>query len=247
MYLFIFTLVLLPLFIRFGRSGKSLLARLGRRISGPWGLLLLFLPVSVAAGFNEAMGLGWMRITGGWSPLPYLLFFALGYVVFSNPRLVETVQDRGLSFLAGAVVLTWLYVDTHFGIFLNIPGITRHDILNNGAIIPLNRWVLVGLMGLRGLIAWCWIVGLAGLGRRVLTADNRLLDYATEAVLPFYILHHTVMIAVGYYVIRLNASVTAKFILIAVVSFGIIMVLYHFLVRRYNALRFLFGLKRVFV
>ena len=177
--------------------------------------------------------------------MPYLLFFALGYAVFSNPRLVKAVRAQGLSFLAAAAVLTWLYVDSHFGITLTIPGITRHDLLNNGAVIPLNRWVLAGLMAMRGLIAWCWVVGLLGLGQRVLTADNRFLDYATEAILPFYILHHTVMYIVGFYVIQTDASVTAKFFLIAGVSFAIIMALYHFLVRRFNSLRFLFGMKRL--
>ncbi len=243
MYLFVFTLLLLPLFLGFGRSGRSLLARASTRLESPLALLLLFLPVAASSALIQALGLGFLRITGGWDPLSYLFFFLNGYLVFANPGILESIRRQAPAFLAAAVVLTYLYVDSHFGVTLNLPGVTRHDILNNGAIIPLNPWVLTALMALRGLIGWCWILGLLGLAARILNFNNRFLAYAGEAVLPFYILHHTVMYAVGYHVIQWNIGVGWKYAAIALVSLILIMALYEFLIRRVNALRFLFGMK----
>jgi hypothetical protein len=62
-------------------------------------------------------------------------------------------------------------------------------------------------------------------------------------VLPFYIMHQTVIICVGYFVVRQPIPDVAKFVIIAVSSFAIIAALYEFVVRRFNVMRVLFGMK----
>ena len=69
------------------------------------------------------------------------------------------------------------------------------------------------------------------------------LKYANEAVLPFYILHQTVLLCVGYFVVQWAIPDLLKWAIILLVSFPIIMLLYEFLVRRFNLMRFLFGMK----
>jgi hypothetical protein len=61
------------------------------------------------------------------------------------------------------------------------------------------------------------------MARKFLSFSNRFLSYANEAVLPFYILHHLVIICVGFYVIQWDIPVPAKYLLIIVMSFAIIM------------------------
>jgi glucan biosynthesis protein C len=73
--------------------------------------------------------------------------------------------------------------------------------------------------------------------------NNRFLAYANEAVLPFYILHQTVIITIGYYVVQWNIDIALKYLIIASTSFIVIMAVYELLVRRFNVLRFLFGMK----
>jgi hypothetical protein len=62
-------------------------------------------------------------------------------------------------------------------------------------------------------------------------------------VLPFYVLHQTVLLAVGYFVVGWAIPDLLKYLVIAASSFALIMVIYEFLVRRHNLLRFLFGMK----
>ena len=118
------------------------------------------------------------------------------------------------------------------------------------------RWVSLALAV--GLVAWymptgehddlaAWALILAGLGMGMtyLNFKNPFLSYANEAVLPFYILHQSVIVAVDYFIIQLPISLWLKVPIVMILSFSIIMVIYEFLVRRNNFLRICFGMKAV--
>jgi peptidoglycan/LPS O-acetylase OafA/YrhL len=62
-------------------------------------------------------------------------------------------------------------------------------------------------------------------------------------VLPFYILHHTIIVCVGWFVIRWNIGILPKFLIIVLASFALILVLYELLVKPFNVGRFLFGMR----
>jgi glucan biosynthesis protein C len=90
---------------------------------------------------------------------------------------------------------------------------------------------------------WCWLLAILGLGSRFLNRNNRSLSYANEAVLPFYILHQTIIITIGFYVVQWNTGVGLKYLTISTTSFIAIMLIYELLVRRIKGLRFLFGMR----
>jgi len=242
-FLFIYSLILLPLFIRSKKLGISYLSKLSIHFEKPWALFFLFLPISAASATFEIIGLGGVRVMGGWDPISYLLFFSYGYLIFSNAQIRETIKKYSTIYLAVALILTALYLDSHFGVNLKILGVTRHDFLENGAILPLNHSVWIAVQAFRGLLAWCWIIGLLGLGRRFLNFNNKFLGYANEAVLPFYILHHTVIYIIGFFIIQWSSGVGTKFLMISIASFVAIMAIYEILVRRVSILRILFGMK----
>jgi glucan biosynthesis protein C len=81
------------------------------------------------------------------------------------------------------------------------------------------------------------------LASRRLNAGSKLLAYANEAVLPFYLLHQTVILAVGWYVVPWRASMALKYAVITAASFIIIIALYEVLIRRANVCRALFGMR----
>jgi len=92
------------------------------------------------------------------------------------------------------------------------------------------------------LMAWFFILTFLGFGMKHLKSNTPFLKYANEAVLPFYILHQTALLCVGYLVVRWAIPDLLKWLNIASISFVIIMGLYE-LVRRNNILRFLFGMR----
>ncbi|KPK23324.1 MAG: hypothetical protein AMK69_18280 [Nitrospira bacterium SG8_3] len=73
--------------------------------------------------------------------------------------------------------------------------------------------------------------------------NNGFLKYARQAILPFYILHQTVIVTIGFYIIHWEMSVMVKYLILSVASFIVIVFLYYLLIKRIRRLAFLFGLQ----
>ena len=157
--------------------------------------------------------------------LPHLAFFVTGYFIALDSRLISSIEKHRLAALGMAmIVFVVLYICTLSSAgrqFLDSPA---------GSVA-------------RVLHAWFWLAAMMGFAHKYLTSPNGFLRYANEAVLPFYILHQTVILAIGYYVVQLSIPIMAKYVLVATLSFATIAILYEPLIRRFNVLRFLFGMK----
>jgi hypothetical protein len=92
------------------------------------------------------------------------------------------------------------------------------------------------------LNGWCWVVAILGFGRRLLSFNHKFLGISNELVLPFYVLHQTVIVMVAFYVVRLNLIVIEKYLIIVLVSFAVISALL-LPISQINLLRFLFGMR----
>jgi surface polysaccharide O-acyltransferase-like enzyme len=226
MDLFLFSMLLLPLFVSNRRIGESLISRVSHLFAGPWALLPLFLLIAAASLPADLAGLGITRQMGSWDMLSYILFFILGYLIFSNTRIQETIRRVFPIALVMALVFTLGSMYIQF------------------AIQPADSTMpWLGMTILRGLCAWCWIITILGFGSRFLNFNNRFLAYANEAILPFYILHQTVIVIIGFHVIQWNMGIAPKYFVIATTSFISIMAIYMLLVKRMDILRFLFGMR----
>ena len=92
-------------------------------------------------------------------------------------------------------------------------------------------------------MAYLWILAFLGLARQHLNFNTPRLQHANEAVLPFYILHQPVLLSIGYFVVQWSIPDLAKYAIIEGGSFALIGVSYEYVVRRFNLLRALFGMK----
>jgi glucans biosynthesis protein C len=225
--LFVFSIIFLPLFYLLEGPWKNALAWLGDIIAKPGLFYLLALPIMfLAINVSPDSPFGG-RNWGGWSLLCYIPFFLYGFLLISHAGLQTAVKNwRWVSFgsaIICTISLIYFYTQSGSGYF----GSRQYDIIN----------------GLFGFNAWLWVVTIMGFGMKYLNFPTKFLFYANEAVLPFYILHQTVILIVGYYVTRWEIPDLAKFVFILVGSFTIVMSLYEFFIRRSNILRVLFGMK----
>ncbi len=87
--LFIFSLVTLPLFIFARREWiRGLLGRATALCAKPGGIFLFVLPLLCMELFvNAHRGTVGIRDFGGWSPLTYLVFFVIGFIIATDDRL----------------------------------------------------------------------------------------------------------------------------------------------------------------
>jgi hypothetical protein len=95
---------------------------------------------------------------------------------------------------------------------------------------------------IRITFAWSGVLFILWLGNRYLNRDSKYRKDLNDLVLPFYILHQTVLIVVGFFIIQLELDVLMKFLLIFSLSFVSIIILL-LIIREENTLRFLFGMK----
>ncbi|NTU64860.1 MAG: acyltransferase family protein [Chloroflexi bacterium] len=224
--LFVFSIVLLPLFRLLKGRGAKALNKLGNVLSLPLAVYTLAIPIALLmVNLSPRTPLG-SRDMGGW-PLPtYMLFFIYGFIVISHPGLQERIkQQRWLSLGLGVIGIAVLFViwgaqgDPYFGS-------TR----------------FAQIFTVFGLSSWCWVLAIFGFGMKHLTRNSKYLAPLNEAVLPFYVLHQSILIVVGYFVVQWDISAELKWLIIAPMSFAIIVGLIG-IIRRVNVLRFLFGMK----
>jgi peptidoglycan/LPS O-acetylase OafA/YrhL len=227
--LFVYSLLMLPLFLWLKRpTGVKLLARAAAVLKVPGCIFLLAAPIAIMEFVANTTAvrptpLG-VRDFGGWSLLPYIVFFILGYIVAATPQLAVTIERQRLASLVCCLVVTTA------GFYL----------VESGHKVP--DWLVAIL---RALVSWSGLMAILGFGSRYLNFSNRLLKYANQAVLPFYILHQTIILSVGYFVVQTNVPILVKYLIIAATSFVAIIALYELLIRRINILRFLFGMKLI--
>jgi hypothetical protein len=72
---------------------------------------------------------------------------------------------------------------------------------------------------------------------------DRIAGYAKEARLPFYILHHTPIVLIGYYVVQWEVNALIKYLVISLSALVVTLVVYDIGVRRMRLTRFLFGMR----
>ncbi len=225
--LFVFSLVLMPVFYLLKGPAQRFWHGVGSLFALPGMFYLLAIPVAwTMIQIKPYSALG-ERSWGGWSLLGYIPFFIYGFLIISYEGLQARLKGwRWISFgLTLVSTAALVYANERYG----------HAAFRTQGYALLN--------GLFGLTAWMWVVTIFGFGMQYLNAPKKFLAYANEAVLPFYILHQTVLLCVGYYVTRWHIPDPARFALIGLSSFAIILLIYEFLIRRVSFMRILFGMK----
>jgi glucan biosynthesis protein C len=234
-YLFLISLLVLPLllFLRSER-GRRFIAKLAGWC-GRWGGIFLFLiPLAIVrialTHFFRGQEHSWAHF------LNFAVFFVIGYIIPADERFTEGIKKVGWVCLALGII--GFAAEGAFVFVLNYNYANVHH--PGGEPFSL-MYVLFNTV--MSIASWSWVVFIFSLGAKYLNRPGRMLAYGNEAVLPFYILHQTVILCVGWFVIRWNIGMLLKYLIIAVCSFIIIMALYEGLVRHFNVVRFLFGMR----
>lgn len=111
-------------------------------------------------------------------------------------------------------------------------------------VLAVGTWVIFYLTGeAEDLCAWMWVLTFLGFATKYLNFTNPFLKYATEAVLPFYILHQTLIVCIDFFVVQLPLPIIVKIAIVMVSAFASIMLIYEYGIRRWNVVRVIFGMK----
>jgi glucan biosynthesis protein C len=229
-WLFVFSLVTVHLFKWLAEGGnRSKISKLAAVCDRRGGIFLLAIPLIIVNIIAVPPFFVFPSGYGGWKLPTYLAFFIIAYVLACDPKFMEAIhKNRILTLLVGAITSVCILI---LLVTLGVGGIA--------SAAPLDYVMVSTVWALNG---WCWVIAILGFGRKLLSFNQRSLEISNELVLPFYILHQTVIVAVAFYVVSLNLIVIEKYLIIVLASFTIISALL-LPIREINLLRFLFGMR----
>jgi len=227
LFLFIYSLICYRLFIWFKGSGQEILNQITSFFAIP-GLMYLGFPLPLLIMKVLIPKVVMDVENGGWGFLYYIWFLISGFIIFSSNRLQQQIMNQRWISLVLGVGLSSAHLYQLFS--------------QSRLVFPagITDWVYTLLSFIS---AWSWLFAILGFSMKYLAFDRPLLRSANEGLMPFYILHQTILLCIGYIVMNWDIHDVLKWVIVFVSSFIVIITLYMFLIRKFEVLRFLFGMK----
>jgi len=229
LYLFIISLLITP-FLNYTKSGHYNMVR-GRLIniaSKKGGLnwllpiiilsqliLRQFFPNSTHALYND-----WAYFTY------YLLFFISGFMLFTSDKVISSLSNSRRLYLYQTIIATL--------ILFSLPVIFGQSSISQDYSRGITEMIISVSCGLTAI----------GYFKRYFNKEHKYRKILNEAIYPFYLLHQPALIFVGYVVLKWDVSYGMQAVLITLISLISIIITYWFIIRKFNFLRIVFGLKR---
>ena len=234
-YLLVFSLIALPL-VNYLTSERSLsfrtmtswlLARPAGMLLAP-SILILITQVILRPYFPEETH----ALLDDWGFFMfYFSFFLFGMICFSHRETWLSIGANRKHFLTAALLILIPFYVTYFSfrdiVTLPWPEETVETIFDVTAIF----------------LSWFWVITVIAFGQYYLNRPHPWLRHFNEGLYPFYILHQTVIIAIGYYVCQLEWSIAAKFWTVSLLTLLSCLIIYFGMIRPFNVMRILFGMK----
>jgi len=230
--LFLVSLFTLPLLAYLkSDSGRDKIGGLAAKCDRVGGIFLLVIPIAVIS-----VCLQWIpqRQDHGWPAfLNYAAFFLIGYILPMDKRFSESIRKSGWICMISGIIA------------FSVEGLLFVTSGYDPTRVQSLSWSYACFQLAASIGALSWIVFFLSLAAKHLNRESKAITYGNEAVLPFYILHQTIILVVGWFIIQLKLSIPVKYVIIAAISFALIVGLYELLIKRVNGLRFLFGMRRI--
>ena len=222
-YLLIMSVTALPLFLFLRKKGNRLFTFYKRLIEkSPHFLYLFVIPLIIIEMSLESRYPLTMALYNDWYAFSYYFVCLIaGYSMASmGSSLWEAfIKIRYKSLIVGilaSTVVFWMLSKGESPVWVQI-------------IKPVN--------------VWSWIITIFGFGSKYLNRRSNILAYRNKAVYPFYIVHFTITIFLGYLLMNHPMHYIWKMIIMVSGTYALSWLLYEYIISRLVILRPLFGIR----
>ena len=161
----------------------------------------------------------------------YFCFFILGSICYSSSDVWESIGNHRKHLLVAAIFVLVPF----YAFYFHLLHLIKLPWTDNQVEISFDVTAI--------FVSWCWVITVIAYGQHYLNRPHPWLAKVNEGLYPFYILHQTVIIAIGYYVCQWDWSILAKFWTVSILTLVSCIAFYLFLIRPINLMRVLFGVK----
>ncbi len=226
-YLLIFSLILIPVFLYLKKHPNNTFTQwIRKQATKPFGLFWLIIPLYLCEAFLEPYFNVTHALIDDWfNFISSMILFFYGFMLISvKEEFWKTVEENRRRYLVFGLIGFTILMTMIFGF--------------EDSTIRHFTEAFVKVFNL-----WAWILVFFGYAAKYLNKPSKTLSYANESVYPFYILHQTIMLIIGYYLMDLEWGFVPKFTIMILGTFLGSWVIYEFGIRRWKLIRPLFGLK----
>lgn len=227
-FLFVMTLFSLPL-LKAIRDKRINFTKLKKIMSSRIGIFILVIPMII---FRVALKPVFPEYTDWADFFVYLWPFLYGFIFMADQEFMAIVKTRMWLFLNVGVLASTAFI------YMSSLG----EEYIQAYLSPVFNWLHVSTSVIAMFIAFSWIMFFLALFARTMNFNHKLLIPANISILPIYVLHQTLIIVFGYYIVQMDISPGLKFLIIAFSAIPASVLLYK-LIQTNNLTRFLFGLK----
>ncbi|AZQ84774.1 acyltransferase [Colwellia sp. Arc7-635] len=230
-YLFVFALLAIPLnFIFHSRLGSSVVSSVEKLAKFKGGLFLLVVVlISVKIYFSLMFPSDDNKIENLSSSMYYFVFFISGMIFIRNNNIWQAIREQRLCNLIILSLSTIIFYAYYYS-----PDLSEYLSLDA-------RWSIWWLVCC--LVAWSALLTILGYAQYYLAKTPKWLHLSNELIYPFYIFHQTVIVVIGFYVITWQTSIPIKIMSLFGLSFIVTSLICFYIIKPFNVLRFMFGLK----
>jgi hypothetical protein len=227
-YLFIMTLVSFPLLKRINTKGLSE-AFMQKLTKSPRLVLLFALPIIITIIILQPIFPEYTSVADFFT---YAFSFLYGFIFTKeHERLLPIIRKNNnilltLGILSSLLIIASLLTET----------------LRNAAFNPEYNVYHVIVSVPIGLSAFSWTFYFVSLFSRKFNFNIKALAELNRSILPVYIVHQSIIVVAGFYIIKYIDNGFLEFLLIVLVTLIGSILAYRF-IKMFKATRFLFGLK----
>ena len=227
-FLFVMTLLALPL-LEWIRSGNADFSRIRNVMSTRLGVFVLAVPMILCRFVLKPI---YPEYTDWADFFVYLWPFLYGFIFMADRQFLDIVKSRMWSFLVVGSICSATFIflgatsEEHVQAYLN----------------PGYNWMHLITSVLTMLIAYSWIMFFLALFARTMNFRHRLLIPTNISILPIYVLHQTLIVVFGFYIVQLDMPLGLRFLGIVLTAIPASVLVYKVIATN-NVTRFLFGLK----
>ena len=230
-YLFIYSMVLLPAFLRM-RAGKGPLGdSMTRFLTGrPGAIFLAGIPIALTfAVLSPIWPFFRNNLYSDWGYFAYnLTAFVFGFIIARDPEWMRAFKRHFVISLVLGIIFSAMKMYMAY----NLPSFSTPAYNLNYTIYSL----------IAGFNTWFWVIAILSIAHRSLSFTNGFLRYFNRISYPMYIFHLVVISVAGYFITKMRLGIIAEFGLICAVTFVICVAVCE-LAKRTPVTRFLFGIK----
>ncbi|MDX1699946.1 MAG: acyltransferase family protein [Melioribacteraceae bacterium] len=224
-YLFIQTIILIPFFKWVNKLSDDSLNTNGYKL-----MALLFIPmiaINIALRPYFSSYLDWADF------FHFMVFFILGFVLVKfRHHLTNSIKQLWKPILVIAVITS--LIQHYLALFT--------DNMVKWYMTPNYNLDYLGFVALRSINSLSWVLLIYIAAVKYFSRNSTLLPKLNEAVLPIYLIHQTIIIIIGFYVIDWSLSIELKFMIIFSLSCLSMYILYQ-PIKQIGLLRWIFGMK----